>query len=270
MAALCGVRLLSFALNVPGPVAVARLVGEGASAVKIEPPSGDPLAGYSQSWYDALHTGVTVRPLDLKTEAGRAEAERLLANADVVVTSQRPAALTRLGLRGPALVARHPHLRVVAIVGDTAAPEIAGHDVTYQAEAGLVGDRLPATFLADLAGAEQVVSAVLLALREPSGTERTIGLRDALDGFAAPVRHGLTRPGGRFGGADPASGVYDSRDGRVAVAALEPHFRARFYAALALPLDAPVAAVLATRTGDEWAALAARHDFPLRIVRNDV
>lgn len=54
------------------------------------------------------------------------------------------------------------------------------------------------------------------------------------------------------------------------MAALEPHVRARFYAALALPLDAPVAAVLATRTGDEWAALAARHDFPLRIVRNDV
>jgi len=270
VAALSGLRLLTFALNVPGPVAVARLVGEGARAVKVEPPAGDPLAGYSPPWYHTLHAGVTVRPLDLKTETGRAATEQLLADADVVVTSQRPAALTRLGLRGPDLLARHPHLRVVAIVGDTATPDVAGHDVTYQAEAGLVGDRLPATFLADLAGAERVVSAVLLTLREPSGTVRTVGLRDALDGFAAPVRHGLTGPGGRFGGADPAYGVYPSRDGRVALAALEPHFRARLYAALALPLDTPVAAVLATRTGAEWAAVAARHDFPLCIVRDDV
>lgn len=33
---LSGVRLLSLALNVPGPVAVARLVAEGAEAVKVE------------------------------------------------------------------------------------------------------------------------------------------------------------------------------------------------------------------------------------------
>ncbi len=187
----------------------------------------------------------------------------------MVLTSQRPAARARLGLDRAALTARYPRLRGVAVVGDTAAPERAGHDVTYQAECGLVRDQLPVTLLADLAGADEVVSAVLLVLREPPGTWRTVGLRDALDGFAAPRRYGLTTSGGRLGGGDPAYGIYAARDGLVAVAALEPHFRARLYAALALPLDAPLTATVRTRTCAEWAAFARAHDLPLGIVRSD-
>ena len=265
MPALSGVALLSFALNVPGPVAVARLVAEGATAVKIEPPAGDPLAAYSRPWYDALHAGVTVVPLDLKRDAGRDALEPLLARADVVITSQRPGALARLGLSPAALVARHPHLRVVAIVGDTAAPEVPGHDVTYQAEAGLLRADLPATFVADLAGAADAVTAVLLALREPAGACHVVGLRDALTAFAAPGRYGLTQPEGCFGGADPAYNVYAAADGVVAVAALEPHFRARFYAALGLPLNAPLHAVMQARTCAAWAAFARAHDVPLSV-----
>ena len=76
MSALAGVRLLSFALNVPGPVAVARLVAHGAAAVKVEPPSGDPLTTHSRAWYDALHAGVAVATVDLKSAAGREERDR--------------------------------------------------------------------------------------------------------------------------------------------------------------------------------------------------
>ncbi len=267
MAALSGVSLLSFALNVPGPVAVARLVAEGATAVKVEPPGGDPLAEYSRAWYDTLHAGVTIVPLDLKTGEGRAALEPSVARADVVLTSQRPAALARLDLAPDALMARHPHLRVVTIVGDRSAPGLPGHDVTYQAEAGLLRADLPATFLADLAGAAEAVTAVLLALREPAGTHRVVGLRDALAPFAAPRRHGLTGPDGRFGGADPAYGVYAAADGLVAVAALEPHFRARLYAALGLPVDAPLHDVIRARTCDAWDTFARAHDVPLSRVR---
>ncbi len=267
MAALSGVSLLSFALNVPGPVAVARLVAEGATAVKVEPPGGDPLAEYSRAWYDTLHAGVTIVPLDLKTGEGRAALEPSVARADVVLTSQRPAALARLDLAPDALMARHPHLRVVTIVGDRSAPGLPGHDVTYQAEAGLLRADLPATFLADLAGAAEAVTAVLLALREPAGTHRVVGLRDALAPFAAPRRHGLTGPDGRFGGADPAYGVYAAADGLVAVAALEPHFRARLYTALGLPVDAPLHDVIRARTCDAWDTFARAHDVPLSRVR---
>lgn len=265
MSALAGVRLVTLALNVPGPVAVARLVAEGASAVKIEPPGGDPARAFARAWYDALHHGIEVRPLDLKTAEGRTALDGLLAAADVLVTSHRPSALARLGLDPVSLRARHPALRGVAIVGDTREPDVAGHDLTYQADAGLVDDRLPATLVADLAGAERAVSAVLLVLCEAPGTHRQVGLRDSLDVFRTPRLHGLTTPGGPFGGADPAYQVYRARDGVVALAALEPHFRARLYTALGLPLDAPLADVMAARSCDDWAAFARAHDVPLSV-----
>jgi alpha-methylacyl-CoA racemase len=265
--ALVDVRLLSVALNLPGPLALARLVALGASAVKVEPPSGDPLTTYSRAWYDRLHHDVRVETLDLKAEVGRTRCDELLGTVDLLLTSQRPSALTRLGLGPARLAERFPELRTVSIVGDTAAPERAGHDVTYQAEAGLLRDCLPVTLLADLVGAERVVAAVLLALRSAPGAWLTVGLRDVVDDLRAPLDYGLTTGGGRLGGGDPAYGVYAARDGYVSVAALEPHFRARLYAALDLPVDAPLRDVMASRTCAEWADFARAHDLPLSILR---
>ena len=38
------IRIVSLALNVPEPVAVAALQQKGASIIKVEPPEGDPLS----------------------------------------------------------------------------------------------------------------------------------------------------------------------------------------------------------------------------------
>ena len=112
------------------------------------------------------------------------------------------------------------------------------------------------------------MSAVLLALRSGPGTHLVVGLRDALEAFTAPLVHGLTAPGGLLGGGVPAYGIYAAKDGRVAVAALEPHFRTRLYAALALPLDAPLTDVMAARTAAEWEAFAREHDVPISPLRD--
>jgi len=44
---LWGVRVVTLAVNVPGPVAAARLCELGASVTKVEPPGGDPLEAVS-------------------------------------------------------------------------------------------------------------------------------------------------------------------------------------------------------------------------------
>jgi alpha-methylacyl-CoA racemase len=267
VSALTGVRLVSLALNVPGPVALARLVAEGATALKVEPPAGDPLATYCRPWYDDLHVGITRETIDLKTAGGRARLDAHLTGADVLITSQRPSALRRLGLGPDDVGARVPSLRRVEVVGDAAHPEAPGHDLTYQAGAHLVASGLPPTLTADMAGAERVVAAVLLVLAGPPGARRVVGLRDVVTDIAEPLQRGLTAPGGVLGGALPAYGVYRAADGVVAVAALEPHFRKRLYAALDLPLDAPLADQIASRSCAEWTAFAERHDVPLSIVR---
>lgn len=43
-APLAGVRVVTIALNLPGPVAAARLQELGADIVTVLPPSGDPVA----------------------------------------------------------------------------------------------------------------------------------------------------------------------------------------------------------------------------------
>ena len=86
-------KIVSMAQNVPGPVAVARLVAGGASAIKIEPPSGDPLEAFCKPWYDELHAGVTVARLDLKSSDGMRSLMDLLGSTDVFIASHRPGAL---------------------------------------------------------------------------------------------------------------------------------------------------------------------------------
>src|SRR5262245_2677004 len=95
---LAGVRVLSLALNLPGPAPLMRCRGMGAVCTKLEPPSGDPMAHYDRKAYAVLHEGVTVEVADLKTGAGQAHLQRALASTDVLLTSFRPSALAKLGL----------------------------------------------------------------------------------------------------------------------------------------------------------------------------
>jgi alpha-methylacyl-CoA racemase len=259
-------RIVSLAQNLPGPVAISRLVAEGARAIKIEPPWGDQVETLCKPWYDALHSGMTVERLDVKTPAGLSRLKALLADADVFLASHRPSALARLGLDATTLIATFARMSHVNIVGDTLNPEEAGHDLTYQARAGLVQHALPFTLLADMAGAERTRAVIKDAARHP-GSTHVVGLADAVRDLAAPLAYGLTATGGHLGGGNPAYAVYATREGAIAVTALEPHFRTRLYEGLGLADGADPSAVFATRTAAEWERWAAERDIPLVEIR---
>ncbi|TAM87145.1 CoA transferase [bacterium] len=270
--ALGGIRILTIATNVPGPVAAARLCDLGAVVTKIEPPSGDLLAYAAPHWYAELHQGVEVLRLDLKHEADRATLRACLAESDVLVTSSRPAALARLGLAWRDLHALYPRLVQAAIVG-RASPHAddAGHDLTYQAAAGLLTPpQMPRALLADLAGAERAVSAVLALLlaRERHGESgyAEVSLEEGAQAFAAPLRAGLTTPGGVLGGGSPHYACYRASDGWVALGNVEVHFQRRF--ARELEIDGSVgreqlAALFLTRSAAEWEAWGAQRNLPI-------
>jgi hypothetical protein len=67
-----------------------------------------------------------------------------------------------------------------------------------------------------------------------------------------------------LGGGNPAYGVYDAKEGGVAVGALETHFRERLYSALGLADGSPLATVMATKTASEWEQWGREKDLPLR------
>jgi crotonobetainyl-CoA:carnitine CoA-transferase CaiB-like acyl-CoA transferase len=260
---LAGVRVVSIAQNVPGPLCIARLASLGATAIKIEPPNGDPFTPLSPTWYEEMHRGVTVERLDLKSPDGRARLLTLLRDADLFVTSHRPSALARLAIGPDSLAREAPNVRTLRIVGSIAEPEVPGHDLTYQAQAGLLRDALPRTLAADVMASERAVSEALLLLRRAPGSVADVGLVESLAPLQAPLQHGLTAPGGVLGGGMHAYGVYRAREGFVAVAALERHFEERLYAALELPVKSPLADVMTTRTAGEWEAWAQPLDLPI-------
>ena len=182
-----------------------------------------------------------------------------------------------------------------------AAAEIPGHDLTYQAEHGLVtGLNLPATLFADMGGALMATEAVLQAVaacqtarsdaatapraEAPASTASVragryfeVALADAAAFLALPRHWGLTRPQDTIGGAHAGYQVYACRDGRVAVAALEPHFSRRLMEAAGLPADTdPISAeakdklrtFFAAHSREEIDALAASRDIPMHSLQD--
>lgn len=267
---LTGVKVVSLALNLPGPLAAVRLASMGASVVKVEPPTGDPLRAAAPGWYDELVAGQEVLTLDLKDPESRTCLESLLAEADILLTATRPSALERLGLLQS--VERHGLVlvEIVGYAGDRA--DEAGHDLTYQAAYGILpSSELPRVPLVDMLGAERAVSSALAGLRLRDAGVRSPLVRVVLDEVAqhagAGVRHGITGPGGLVGGASPAYNVYSSADGHVAVAAIEPHFTQRLASAVGRTHE-ELAARFSTMPSTHWESLGQELDIPIVAVRD--
>ena len=277
---LRGVRILSLALNLPGPAALMRCRQMGATCTKAEPPAGDPMGHYNKVAYSSLHTGVKLISADLKSTAGQKAIHKTLARTDVLLTSFRPSALAKLGLTWPTLRKQYPQLSMVCIVGASGVrAEEPGHDLTYLADHGLVtGLDLPPTLYADMGGSllasEAVLQATLMRQSKGKGVFVEVALNDAAAYLALPRTWGLTQPDGAVGGMHAGYRVYPCKDGRVAVAALEPHFAAALCKAAGvsdagrMAMFSPathkaVAAWLLTQTRAALDKLAIQADIPL-------
>lgn len=290
---LQGVRILSVSLNLPGPAALLRCKKMGATCVKLEPPSpvdapegttGDPMSVYSRRAYDALHAGIRVKTINLKSAPGQKALHRELAQAQVLLASFRPSALTKLGLDWQTLHPRYPALAMVSIVGSAGGrAEEPGHDLTYLADNDLVtGLDLPATLYADMGGAlmacEAVLQAVLMQKQSGQGSFIEVALADATAHLALPRTWGATLPGTLLGGGHAGYQVYPCLDGRVAMAALEPHFARTLCAVagiawtgMAMMSEAStrqkVADFVRKLTQAELNLLAKAHDIPLHTLQ---
>jgi alpha-methylacyl-CoA racemase len=272
---LQGVKIVSLALNVPGPVAAARLAKLGAEVIKVEPPVGDATSTVAPAWYQSLCEGQTVLRLDLKAPDGRAQLDELLASTDLLLASFRPSALQRLGLDWERLHARHPKLCFVGIIGyRPPLEERTGHDLTYQGDLGLLRPpQMPATLFIDLAGAERAVSMALALLnraaRKGEAGSAWVSLHECARDLSAPLKAGLTMSDGVLGGGYPLYGFYRANDGWIAVAALEPHFADRLLSELGLEKAdrTKLERIFLQRKAAAWEKWAADLDLPLVGVR---
>jgi crotonobetainyl-CoA:carnitine CoA-transferase CaiB-like acyl-CoA transferase len=276
MQPLAGIKMVTTAFNMPGPAAVWQLHGFGAEVVKVEPPTGDPLARNCPELYREFTAGQHVVRLDLKTPAGQQQLDAHLAEADLILTSTLPKSLERLNLSWERLHRAFPRLCQVAIIG-YAPPdeELTGHDLTYQASVGLVSPpTMPPTLLADMAGAETAVTHAFAVLQERTRTDQGVHsfvpIAGAVDFFAIPLRYDITAPGGRLAGTLPMYNLYPTREGWLAVAALEPQFWAKMRELLSLKEQTydELAGIFATRTAADWESWAIENRLPIAAVHS--
>ncbi|MEE2830500.1 MAG: CaiB/BaiF CoA-transferase family protein [Myxococcota bacterium] len=264
-------------LEVPGPGDYARF--------------GGPPIGEVSAFFHVMNRGKRSLALDLKQEEGRSLFLRILPSFDVVVEQFRPGVLQRLGLGWDVLRKVREDLVLCSLTGygqEGPLASVAGHDLNYQALAGTLwlsggpgeAPRVPAFPFADIFGAQNLVSSVLAALlqreREGVGGHIDLSICESVAAAAAPLVAGWTAMGDQapgpgeelLNGGIAQYFVYPTAcGGHLAVGALEPKFFLRFASALGhpewaeqLPLPGPhqeelkqaIAAVIATRSRDEW------------------
>lgn len=122
--ALGGLKVLDFTQMMTGPFATMMLGDSGADVLKVEQPDGDPFRrsgettlGGDGAFFLGVNRNKRSIVLDLKSEAGRAAARALAAEADVLVENFRPGLIERSGLGYEALREINPRLVYCSISG---------------------------------------------------------------------------------------------------------------------------------------------------------
>ena len=146
MLPLKGLLVVAIEQAVAAPTCTLRLADAGARVIKIEKAEGETARHYDKAvhgtsaYFAWLNRGKESAVLDIKDEADRTVVERMVSKADVFIQNLAPGAAQRLGLGSADVVARHPRLIAVDIVGyrqDSSARNMRAYDMLIQAESGV-------------------------------------------------------------------------------------------------------------------------------------
>lgn len=241
-----------------GPTAVRQLADWGANVIKIESPAGDAGLGGERHGPDFqnLHRNKRSLTLDLKSPQGVAVMKRLVARADVVVENYRPDVKFRLGIDYESLRQINKGLVYASISGfgqDGPYRDRPGFDQIAQGMGGLMSiTGLPGQGpvrvgipIADLTAGIFCAMGILIALleREKSGEGQWVqsSLLGAqismLDFQAARWTLGGEVPA-QAGNNHPTSiptGVFETKDGHINIAASGDDIFRRFCTAMGKP-----------------------------------
>ncbi|MGW1562606.1 CaiB/BaiF CoA transferase family protein [Streptomyces sp. NPDC002144] len=216
---LSGITVVSVEQAVAAPFATRQLADLGARVIKVERPGGgdfarryDTTVHGESSYFVWLNRSKESVTLDLKTDAGRAILEQLLAGADVFVQNLAPGAAVRMGLGAEALAERFPSLVPCSISGyGSTGPwsDRKAYDLLVQCQTGLVsltgnehGGARVGVSIADIAAGMYAYSGILTALftRATTGVARAVevSLFEALAEWVSQpayyTRYGGTQP----------------------------------------------------------------------------
>lgn len=241
---LSGVRAVEFAGIGPAPFCAMVLADLGADVVRIARPDTEVRAE------DVTTRSRVTVTLDLRSEAGRAAARELVAEADLLIEGFRPGVMERLGLGPDELLALRPRLVYGRMTGwgqHGPLAQAAGHDINYIALSGVLNaigtpDRPPVppmNLVGDFGGGGMLLAVGLLAaLHEANRSGRGQVVDAAMTDGAALLSafiHGLraegqwsnTRGRNLLDGGAHFYGTFECADGHfISIGSIEPQFYA--------------------------------------------
>ena len=104
---LSGIRIANFGAYVAGPTANVHFADLGAETFKVENGKGDPMRG-SAKFFAAANRGQRSVVIDMKDADGRAMAQHLIDNADIVCSNFKVGVAERMGIDSATLIERDP------------------------------------------------------------------------------------------------------------------------------------------------------------------
>ena len=181
---LAGIRVLELGHTVMGPSCSMVLADLGAEVIKVEPPEGDRTranVGFGSALFPVFNRNKRSLCIDLKSEAGKAVFDKVVATVDALLENFAPGTMDRLGLGYAALSKRHPRLVYCSLKGFLSGPyeKRAALDEIVQFMGGLAymtGPRgMPlraGASVVDIMGGMFGAIGILAALRERDRTGR--------------------------------------------------------------------------------------------------
>lgn len=245
---LAGIKVLDLSAYIAGPYGCSLLADQGATVIKIEPPTGDNLRKYPSTLASESRAFLGVNrskagvALDLKTPDGLRALLALVEQADVLVHNFRPSVPARLGIAYTDLSAINPRLIYCSVTGygdQGPLRQKAGYDQVLQTMTGMCSAQAKADgppeilygSVVDYYAAAMVAGGVASALfeRERTGKGQEVGvslLRSALAMQSARLVWAQGEPQQldrdmRSGGI---TGIHPTRDGYLYLSANTPHF----------------------------------------------
>ncbi|HJW41020.1 MAG TPA: CaiB/BaiF CoA-transferase family protein [Rhizomicrobium sp.] len=286
MGPLKGVRVVEFAGIGPGPFAAMLLSDMGADVIRI-----DRKGGRSPAKSEVTYRGRKAVALDMKRSEAVEAALKLIDKADALLEGFRPGVMERLGVGPDVCLKRNPKLVYGRMTGwGQTGPlsDAAGHDINYIALTGALhgighgkGKPVPPlNLVGDFGGgalylAFGVVCGILEARGSGKGqvvdTAMTDGAASLMAMFYGMSAMGMWKDERGANLLDSGAHFYDTyetKDGRyIALGSIEPQFYKELIEKTGISdpafgaqmdrsawpsLKEKLAAVIATKTRDEW------------------
>ena len=286
---LTGVKIVEFAGIGPGPFCGMLFADMGADLVRV-----DRKGTKGGAKTDIASRGKRSVAFDLKNPAAIEAVLKLLDGADALIEGFRPGVMERLGLGPDVVLKRNPKLVYGRMTGwgqTGTLAQAAGHDLNYISITGAVGSMgkqgekppIPLNLVGDFGGgalylAMGVCAALVEAGKSGKGQVIDVAMSDGaaslMTMFYSMRASGIwsdKRYDNMLDGGAPFYDTYETSDGKyVGLGSIEPQFYALLREKAGLTdaefdhqhdkskwpsLKAKLAAVIKTKTRDEWDAL---------------